>query len=78
MAKQVATISPRQPNIVMESQEKEDFWDKLGGKAEYSDAKRLLNDEEGRDPRLFQCSNASGNFSVEEIFDFAQVGLLIM
>ena len=23
-------------------------------------------------PRLFQCSNASGRFNVEEIFDFAQ------
>lgn len=23
-------------------------------------------------PRLFQCSNASGHFNVEEIFDFSQ------
>ena len=23
-------------------------------------------------PRLFQCSNATGKFTVEEIFDFAQ------
>ena len=23
-------------------------------------------------PRLFQCSNASGRFTVEEIFDFSQ------
>lgn len=23
-------------------------------------------------PRLFQCSNASGRFNVEEIFDFSQ------
>ena len=29
--------------------------------------------ESAHPPRLFQCSNASGNFNVEEIFEFTQV-----
>ena len=31
-----------------------------------------LNEEED-EPRLFQCSNASGVFTVNEIYDFTQV-----
>jgi hypothetical protein len=60
--------------MVIEGQEKEDFWDLLGGKAPYSSDPRLVEDNEDHPPRLFQCSNASGVFTVNEIVEFVQVG----
>ena len=59
--------------MIFEGQEKADFWTALGGKEEYASDKRLQEDESDHPIRLFQCSNASGNFIVEEIPDFAQV-----
>lgn len=76
MAKNVASISPRGYDLISEGQEKEDFWNLLGGKAEYSTSPRLRLDLEERPPRLFQCSNASGYFTVNEIPEFAQVDLV--
>lgn len=55
-----------------EGNEAEDFWAALGGKAEYASSKWLAQELPSNPPRLFQCSNASGRFKVEEIFDFAQ------
>jgi len=55
---------------VKEGEEDDAFWSFLGGKGEYASAKELQ--EAPRDPRLFQCSDATGGFRVEEIFDFAQ------
>ena len=66
-------ISPgREPVKVMEENEPQGFWDALGGKAEYGSGKWLQEVVPTYPPRLFQCSNASGRFNVEEIFDFAQ------
>ena len=66
-------ISPgRDPVKVMERREPQEFWDALGGKAEYGSGKWLQEVVPTYPPRLFQCSNASGRFNVEEIFDFAQ------
>ena len=48
------------------------FWDALGGKTEYASGKWLESVVPNHPPRLFQCSNASGRFKVEEIFDFSQ------
>ena len=56
----------------MEGKEPQEFWDALGGKAEYGSGKWLQEVVPTYPPRLFQCSNASGRFNVEEIFDFAQ------
>ena len=66
-------ISPGQdPTRVMEGREPTEFWDALGGKTEYGSGKWLQEVVPTYPPRLFQCSNASGRFTVEEIFDFAQ------
>jgi len=46
------------------------FWGPLGGKAPYADSPAL--GDVNREPRLFQCSNASGAFKVEELFSFGQ------
>ena len=66
-------ISPgREPVKITEGGESEHFWDSLGGKAEYASGKWLSEVVPTYPPRLFQCSNATGRFVVEEIFDFAQ------
>ena len=53
-------------NVVIEGREGQSFWTHLGGKAEYisdSGAKAAkATRQEAREPRLFQCSNASGKF----------------
>ena len=69
----VAVISPgREPCKITEGEEGEHFWSSLGGKTEYATGKWLEEVVPTYPPRLFQCSNASGCFKVEEIFDFAQ------
>ena len=68
-----ATVSPgREPVKVTEGDEPPEFWDSLGGKTDYASGKWLEEVTPSHPPRLFQCSNASGFFAVEEIFDFAQ------
>ena len=59
--------------MIIEGQEKDDFWALLGGKGPYSNSPRLVEENEERAPRLFQCSNASGVFTVNEIVEFGQV-----
>ncbi len=68
-----AAVSPgREPVKVTEGGEPEHFWTSLGGKTEYASTKWLEEITPTYPPRLFQCSNASGRFKVEEMFDFAQ------
>ena len=57
---------------ITEGSEPPEFWDSIGGKTEYASGKWLEEVTPSHPPRLFQCSNASGHFRVEEIFDFAQ------
>ena len=57
---------------ITEGSEPAEFWDSLGGKTEYASGKWLEEVTPSHPPRLFQCSNASGHFRVEEIYDFAQ------
>uniref|UniRef100_A0A8C4EP71 Gelsolin n=1 Tax=Dicentrarchus labrax TaxID=13489 RepID=A0A8C4EP71_DICLA len=42
------------------------FWEALGGKAEYRTSTRLKDKMDAHPPRLFACSNKTGNFIVSE------------
>jgi gelsolin len=42
----------------------DDFWEALGGKSEYRTSSRLKNKMDAHPPRLFACSNKTGNFIV--------------
>ena len=66
-------VSPeREPEKLYEGNENQDFWDALGGQTAYASGKILEEQTPSHPPRLFQCSNASGRFAVEEIFDYSQ------
>ena len=62
--------------MVSEGQEKQDFWEAIGGQEEYSSDKRLQLSDDPHLPRLFQCSNAKGKFTIEEIANFDQSDLI--
>jgi len=53
-----------------EGEETKEFWSTLGGKTEYPTSKVL--EEGAREPRLYSMSNVTGDFVVEEIFNFNQ------
>ncbi|XP_078324668.1 advillin-like isoform X2 [Crassostrea virginica] len=76
MAKKVTSRSPREPIMVFEGQEKENFWNVLGGQKPYVNDKRLQEVETNHPARLFQLSNASGRFTVDEVPDFSQQDLV--
>ncbi|CAL8317875.1 unnamed protein product [Lota lota] len=50
-----------------EGGESDDFWEALGGKSEYRTSSRLKNKMDAHPPRLFACSNKTGNFIIEEV-----------
>jgi len=68
-----AIVSPGRELVkITEGVEPLEFWDSLGGKTEYATGKLLEEVTPSHPARLFHCSNASGRFNVEEVFDFAQ------
>jgi len=71
VAKNIAKILKGTRAIVevAEGKETAPFWSALGGKAAYSE---FAPQQAPREPRLFQCSNATGAFKVEEIYNFSQ------
>ncbi|KAL1458347.1 hypothetical protein WDU94_008506, partial [Cyamophila willieti] len=77
VAKQIAKrISKDDCSVVCEGQEKDDFWTAIGGKAEYASSEKLANADDQIPARLFQISNATGRFTVEEITNFSQQDLV--
>jgi len=74
-AKKLAADVHDEPNVVYEGQERPEFWSLLGGLAPYANDVRLADADESHPARLFQCSNASGRFVVEELSDFNQSDL---
>jgi len=63
----------RSMETIIEGSEPDAFWTPLGGKGEYPSDKVHLDSD--REPQLFHCSNETGKFKVEPIFDFAQADL---
>ncbi|XP_067433885.1 villin-1 isoform X2 [Thunnus thynnus] len=68
-------LSRQDKQVVMENQEPTEFWVALGGKAPYASDKRLQREEPPHSPRLFECSNQTGQFRMTEVDDFAQSDL---
>ncbi|XP_063051604.1 gelsolin b [Engraulis encrasicolus] len=66
-ATQLSEILGVELSEVAEGDEEDDFWDALGGKAEYRTSARLKNKMDVHPPRLFACSNKTGQFLIEEI-----------
>ncbi|XP_062398347.1 gelsolin-like [Sardina pilchardus] len=66
-ATQLGEILGVELSEVTEGSEGDDFWDALGGKAEYRTSSRLKNKMDAHPPRLFACSNKTGTFMIEEV-----------
>ena len=62
MAKGIGNLYDKDPTMVYEGQEKDEFWSLLGGKEAYADEFVLRGQGENFTPRLFHGSNASGSF----------------
>nr|XP_023665346.1 gelsolin-like [Paramormyrops kingsleyae] len=52
---------------LVEGAETDDFWEALGGQAEYRTSARLKDKMVTHPPRLFACSNKTGRFIIEEV-----------
>lgn len=77
-AKSLVLDLKQEPQVVIESQEKEDFWQALGGQQAYFNVKQANKDTlQSQQPiaRLFEVSNASGKLNISEVYQFGQVDL---
>lgn len=73
LARSVAKrIAKRDSENFLEGKEPQQFWDAIGGKEPYAVEPDLKGEMTSHGPRLFEVSNASGNLTWEEIFDFDQ------
>ncbi|CAK8696042.1 unnamed protein product [Clavelina lepadiformis] len=60
-----STLGTSSPSRIEEGEEPSSFWSSLGGKADYASDPR--HETEVKPARLFECCDASGNFTVEEV-----------
>ncbi|XP_044051708.1 gelsolin-like isoform X2 [Siniperca chuatsi] len=66
-AEHLAGLLQVTPTPLEEGEEEDAFWDALGGQEDYCRSPRLKNKMEAHPPRLFACSNKTGNFLMEEV-----------
>uniref|UniRef100_UPI0037E77E08 gelsolin-like n=1 Tax=Semicossyphus pulcher TaxID=241346 RepID=UPI0037E77E08 len=66
-AEHLAGLLQVTPTQLTEGDEEDAFWDALGGQEDYCHSPRLKNNIEAHPPRLFACSNKTGNFLMEEV-----------
>jgi len=76
MAKRIASRDRVDCITVYEGQERQEFWEVIGGKEEYASDKKLAVEDKDQPIRLFQISNATGNLKAEEIINFTQIDLV--
>uniref|UniRef100_A0A8D8Z5X1 Villin-1 n=1 Tax=Cacopsylla melanoneura TaxID=428564 RepID=A0A8D8Z5X1_9HEMI len=63
-------------SVIFEGQETDEFWSTIGGKQEYASSEKLAIATDLMPGRLFQISNASGIFTLEEIPNWSQQDLV--
>uniref|UniRef100_A0A8C9Y879 Gelsolin n=1 Tax=Sander lucioperca TaxID=283035 RepID=A0A8C9Y879_SANLU len=66
-AEHLAALLQVTPPTLEEGGEEDAFLDVLGGKKDYCRSPRLKNKMDTHPPRLFACSNKTGNFLMEEV-----------
>nr|XP_046242372.1 gelsolin-like [Scatophagus argus] len=66
-AEHLAGLLQVTPVSLEEGEEEDEFWDTLGGQEDYCRAPRVKDNMEAHPPRLFACSNKTGNFLMEEV-----------
>ncbi|KAM6902714.1 LOW QUALITY PROTEIN: gelsolin-like [Xenentodon cancila] len=66
-AQQLCDILGVSASELSEGGETDQFWEALGGKADYRTSTRLKDKMDTHPPRLFACSNKTGNFIIEEV-----------
>ncbi|XP_069017858.1 gelsolin a isoform X2 [Embiotoca jacksoni] len=66
-AQQLCDILGVSASELPEGGETDQFWEALGGKTEYRTSTRLKDKMDAHPPRLFACSNKTGNFIIEEV-----------
>uniref|UniRef100_A0A668VA08 Gelsolin n=1 Tax=Oreochromis aureus TaxID=47969 RepID=A0A668VA08_OREAU len=66
-AQQLCDILGVSVSELSEGGESDQFWEALGGKTEYRTSTRLKDKMDAHPPRLFACSNKTGNFIIEEV-----------
>ena len=74
-AKSIVSAQRKEPEIIIETQERDEFWKALGGKEEYFRDKRPIQSNQTPFARLFEISNSSGKVTANEIFQFSQIDL---
>lgn len=77
-AKSIIFSLKKEPEIVIESQEKDEFWNAIGGQHVCQNEKRTpILSQSVQSARFFEIFNQNGKVLAQEIFDFSQEDLNI-